>query len=214
MTTIYLIRHSVRFDNKLITKYNTSQSELIKSEKNILSIEGEERARLLSEDPELDNIDYVYVSNCVRTLGTAKYLMSKQRLDCILDERLDERRVGIPNSSSISDWFSRQFKDPDFKTEGGESQRDVVKRVNEVIDDILENKKEKRIAIFAHGYAILFYLLQYCKLVSIDEERNIHLTYKGKDILNGQINAPEVFKLTFNNQKISSIERIVIPSLI
>ena len=213
MTTIYLIRHSVRFDNDLITKYNTTQSDLIKSEKNILSIEGEERARLLSEAEELNNIDYVYVSNCVRTLGTAKYLMSKQRLNCFLDERLDERRVGIPNSSKFTDWFSRQFKDPDYKTEGGESQRDVVKRVNEVIDDIIENKKDKRIAIFSHGYAILFFLLQYCKLVSVDEERNIHMKYHNKNIMKGKINAPEVFKLEYEDKKIVNIERIIIPSL-
>ena len=191
---IYLVRHSVRFDYSNVIDYKTDQSYMLKSEKIILSPKGEKRAEALATLNELDNLDAVYASNCVRTLGTAKYLMSKQRLNCFLDERLDERRVGIPNSSKFTDWFSRQFKDPDYKTEGGESQRDVVKRVNEVIDDIIENKKDKRIAIFSHGYAILFFLLQYCKLVSVDEERNIHMKYHNKNIMKGKINAPEVFK--------------------
>ena len=213
MTTIYFIRHSVRFDNDLIIKYNTTQSELIKSEKNILSIEGEERARLLSEAEELSNIDAVYVSNCVRTLATAKYLMSKQRLNCILDERLDERRVGKPNASKYPNWFSKQFLEPDFKTEGGESQNDVVSRMNEIINEILTTKKGKRIAVFSHGYAIMFYLLQYCKLLHVDDEKNIHFTYRDKDILNGLINAPEVFKVEYDKDKVTNIERIIIPSL-
>lgn len=78
-TVVYLIRHSVRFNNKnLIEKYNTNQNELIKYEKIILSVTGEKRAEILSNEKELQNIDVVYTSNCVRTLQTAKYLLEKQ----------------------------------------------------------------------------------------------------------------------------------------
>jgi broad specificity phosphatase PhoE len=213
MTTIYFIRHSVRFDPNLITKYNTTQSELLKNEKIILSVEGEERARLLSEAEEIQNLDVIYVSNLVRTLATAKYTMAKQKLNCIIDERLDERRVGIPNASKHPDWFVRQYLEPDFKTEGGESQNEVLKRFNEAIKEILETKKGKRIAVFSHGYAILFYLLQFSELKYIDETKFLHITYKDKDILNGLINAPEVFKVEYEDNQVVDIERIIIPSL-
>ena len=73
-TTIYLIRHSTRFDNKLIKTYKTNQSKKIRFEKIILSVEGEKRAEILSHEEELQNIDVVYASNLVRTLATAKYL--------------------------------------------------------------------------------------------------------------------------------------------
>ena len=43
ITTIYLIRHSVRFSSKLIDSYNTNQDKLIKNEKIILSVSGEKR---------------------------------------------------------------------------------------------------------------------------------------------------------------------------
>ena len=44
-TTVYLIRHSVRLNMKNnIESYNTTQDNLIKSEKIILSVTGERRA--------------------------------------------------------------------------------------------------------------------------------------------------------------------------
>ena len=59
-TVVYLIRHSVRFNNtEMIESYKTSQSELIKSEKIVLSVTGEKRADILSNEQELQNIDVV-----------------------------------------------------------------------------------------------------------------------------------------------------------
>ena len=97
-TTVYLIRHSVRINTKdVIESWKTSQDKVLRSEKIILSVTGEKRAEILSNEEELQNIDVVYASNCVRTLQTAKYLMEKQNLKANLDERLDERRTGKPN---------------------------------------------------------------------------------------------------------------------
>ena len=63
-TTVYLIRHSVRLNMKNnIESYNTTQENLIKSEKIILSVTGERRAEKLSNERELKNIDEVYASN-------------------------------------------------------------------------------------------------------------------------------------------------------
>lgn len=206
MTTIYLIRHSVRMPLKNLN-YKTNQKKLILDEKIILNTEGEERAKLLSEKEELQNIDAIYTSNCVRTLQTAKYMMEKQNLTAKIDDRLDERRTGKPNDDIYPDWFIRQYKYEDFKTEGGESQKDVRKRVGEVIDEILEQHKDKRIAVFAHGYAITFFLLKYCKLIDV-EGRKLIFEFKNKIVLNKRINAPEVFKLTYEDKNLLNIELI------
>ncbi len=213
MTTIYLIRHSTRFDHKVISSYYTSQSELIKNEKDILSIEGEERARKLSEEQELEHIDKVYVSNCVRTLQTAKYLLDKYHLSVTIDERLDERRVGKPNDSKYPDWFVRQYQDKSFKTEGGESQEDVCQRMNEVIHEIINENSDKRIAIFSHGYAICFYLLQFANLEYIDNQKNVKIVYKDKVLLDGQLNAPDVFRLMIDGDTVVDIDHIVFEDL-
>ena len=80
-TIVYLIRHSVRFNNKeMIESYKTNQNALLKNEKIVLSVTGEKRAEILSNEEELQDIDVVYTSNCVRTLQTAKYLLEKQNL--------------------------------------------------------------------------------------------------------------------------------------
>lgn len=213
MTTIYLIRHSTRINHDYINEYNTTQSELLKSEKDILSVEGEERARILAEQKEFKNVDMVYVSNCVRTLQTAKYLVEKYNLKVDIDERLDERRVGISNSDQYPDWFTRQFKDKDYKTINGESQNDVCLRMNEKINEILEKYNNKNIAIFSHGYAIMFYLLQFANLDYIDEDRIIKISYNNKILLDGKINAPEVFKLVFDGKKLVDIDHIIFKEL-
>ncbi len=206
MTTLYLIRHSVRMPlNKI--KYKTNQDKLILNEKIILSSDGESRAKLLSEKEELKNIDVVYASNCVRTLQTAKYLLEKQNLSVTIDDRLDERRVGLANDKYYPDWFERQYKDENFKTVGGESQKDVRNRMDEAITEILKEHKDKRIAIFSHGYAITFYLLKYCKLISIIDKK-LKYQFNNKIVFDKPINAPEVFKLTFEENKIKDIELI------
>ena len=207
MTTLYLIRHSVRMKQNKIEKYNTNQDKLILNEKIILSSEGEKRAKLLSEKEELKNIDVVYASNCVRTLQTAKYLLEKQNLSVTIDDRLDERRVGIPNGEIYPDWFERQYKDENYKTVGGESQKDVRNRMDEAITEILKQHENKRIAIFTHGYAITFYLLKYCKLIDITDEK-LKYEFNNKILFDKKINAPEVFKLTFDKEKLKSIELI------
>ena len=209
MTTVYFIRHSVRMKKRDIDIYNTNQTNLIKEEKIILSVAGEERAKLLCSKDELKDIDVVYTSNCVRTLQTAKYLLEAQNLKVNIDERLDERRVGKPNDDIYPDWFSRQYYDENFKTEGGESQLDVRNRVSECFDEIVEKYKGKRIAIFAHGYAITFFLLRYCKLLDV-HEKQLKYEFNGKVIFDKTLNAPDLFKLVLDdNNNVVSIENIV-----
>lgn len=209
ITTIYYIRHSVKLSNNMINTYMTNQSKLFKNEKIVLSVNGERRAELLSNEEELQNIDVVYTSNCVRTLQTAKYLMVKQNLKANIDERLDERRTGIPNDDKVKDWYTRQYLDENYKTIGGESKKDVENRMYEVFKEVIRDNKGKRIAIFSHGYAITMFLLKYCKLEDINKEHNLKISYKDKVIFNGKINSPDVFKVDVGkDNEILNIENI------
>jgi len=90
-TIIYLIRHSEQL--KMDSKYLSSEDEQIKNEKIILSIEGERKAKELSEREELKNIDVLYSSNYVRAIATAKYIANKNNLNINIDERLGERKL-------------------------------------------------------------------------------------------------------------------------
>ena len=213
-TVVYLIRHSVRMKRDMIEEYNTSQSELQRNEKIILNVEGERRAEILSNKEELQNFDVVYASNCVRTLQTAKYFLEKQGLKVNIDERFDERRIGYRNSDVYPDWFSRQYKDENYTTFGGESQLQVRERFNEAFNEALEKYKGKRIAIFTHGLAMTFFLLNWCKLMDVNDEHKITLSFNDKVIFDSVVNAPEVFKIVFDEEnKPISIENIVFEDL-
>ena len=213
-TTVYLIRHSIRFNEKDIEKYNTSQNKLLRNEKIILSVEGEKRAEILSNEEELQNLDVVYASNCVRTLQTAKYILEKQQLKVNIDERFDERRVGLPNDDVVKNWFVVQYLDENFKTVGGESQKEVRERFSEALNEVLDKHRGKRIAIFSHGYAITFFIMKWCKFEYIESTDNLKFSFKGKEFFNKKLNAPEVFKLELNdNNELLNIEVLEIEDL-
>ena len=208
-TTVYLIRHSVRFNSNKILQYNTNQNKTLKNEKIILSVEGERRAEILSNEKELQNIDIVYTSNCVRTLQTAKYLLKKQDLGVNIDERFDEKRTGKPNDDIVKDWWLKQYIDENYKPEGGESQKEVRLRFTEAFNDVLKDNKGKRIAIFSHGYAITFFLMTWCKFKYNGIKDNLQFYFRNKKIFDKKLNVPEVFKLVFDeNNKIIDIINI------
>lgn len=213
-TIVYLIRHSIRFNNTtMIESYRTNQEYLIKNEKIILSVKGEKRAEILSNEKELQDMDIVYTSNCVRTLQTAKYLLDKQGLKVNIDDRFDERRTGLKESVKIPNLFKKQCEDPIFKAENGESQIEVRNRMYEALMEVISNNKGKRIAIFSHAYAMMFLLLKWCRLIEVRNDQELTLSFKDKIIFDKGINSPDVFKLVFNDEELISIENIVFDDL-
>ena len=90
LTNIFLIRHSKQLKIKNNVYNENSQ---IKNEKIILSIEGEEEAKRISELEELKKIDKLYSSNYVRAISTAKYIAKTNNIEINIDERLNERKL-------------------------------------------------------------------------------------------------------------------------
>lgn len=200
-TTVYLIRHSSRYNiDEMIENYVTPEDRREKSEKLILTPEGEKRAEILSNEEELQNIDVVYASTMVRTLQTAKYLLEKQNLKVTIDKRFNERWAGKPNSDIYPDWFERQYKDVNFGTVGGETQLDVRKRYTEAFSEAVSKNNGKRIAIFSHGIAITYFLLQWCKLINVTEDKKVTFSFKDKIICDKELDTPEVFKLIVDDK--------------
>ena len=143
-------------------------------------------------------------------------MLARQNLKVNIDDRLDERRIGIPNDDLVKDWFERQYLDENYKTINGESQKMVRDRMMEVLDEILSNDRGKKVAVFTHGYAITFLLLNWCKLEEIREDNGSHIlkySFNNKIIFDKKINSPEVFKLTFDEEKLINIENIVFKDL-
>lgn len=188
MTTIYLIRHSIPSKDK--EKYSNEELPL--------SLLGEEKARLLSDTNELQDIDVLYSSSYKRAISTAKYISIKNNIYINITNKLNERKIDDISGISKSFWLT-QLEDEDAKAIDGESRREVTKRMLDLVDEILLKYKNKRIVLVTHASAITFLLMNFCTLVSANlETKSRHLIYKDKDVINDTIGCPEVFKLLFD----------------
>ena len=91
-TIIYLIRHAETVDENGIR--NTNEDSQMINEKEILSVQGEEQAKRLSKEVELNNIDVIWSSSYTRAKATAKYIANNNNLPINLDSNLSERKLG------------------------------------------------------------------------------------------------------------------------
>ena len=85
-TIIYLIRHAETIDEKGIRNTDETAQEI--NEKEILSFEGEQDSKKLSENNELKNIDIIWCSGYARAKQTAKYIANENNLQYNLDIHL------------------------------------------------------------------------------------------------------------------------------
>ena len=206
-TIVYLIRHSVKFNPNDFGVYLTTDDKQTKTEKKMLSTEGEKRAEILSNQKEFDDIDVVYSSNYTRAMQTAKYFMKGKKLN--VDERFNERKLGNYDKEKYPHFFCTQYLDENIKGEGGENQIEVRKRVTEAFFEVVNNNKFKKIVIVSHGTAISFFLMNWCKLLDVQPNLLRKLEYKGKILIDRPYFAPEVFKVTLDeDNNVTNIENL------
>lgn len=204
MTTIYLIRHSKPM-NMDIKQIANSESLQIINEKNILSVEGEKRAKELSKIPGLKNIDYVISSNYARAMATAKYICRENNKDLNIVEDFAERKFGINDWSELPKDFEKiQFEDENYKIGNGESQKEVANRMYNALMDVVNKYQDKKIVIVSHATAITFLLM---KLATYQDQK---IVFNNKLIMDETFkwNAPEIFKLEFKKNNLINIENI------
>lgn len=196
MKTIYLIRHSSPFVE--IENYNDYKNvPWDEYNKNmILSSEGEEKAKKLCNIKELKDADEIYSSNSFRAIATAKYIAEKNNKKIKLDDRINERKLGVKYINQLpSDFTDHSFKNKNYKINNGETLNEVDLRFNNFINEILP--KNKKTILFIHGIMLLSYLQNNC-----DFEVNngkIYAKFNGKLIINEKPNSPGVYKIIYND---------------
>ena len=203
-TIVYFIRHSQPMN---VSNEKSKDDFQLKNEKMILSIEGERRAKILSDNKELDNIDVLYSSNYVRTISTAKYIANKNNIDINVIDDFGERKFGVNSFDELPKNFGvLQLENEDYKMPNGESKKEVQERMYSALKEILNNNKDKRVVIVSHGTAMMFLFSKWCD-VSIEGQMSV-IKFKGNKLFEDSIVAPEVFKLTFNDYDLINIENI------
>ena len=205
-TIVYLIRHAETVDENGIR--NTNEDSQMINEKEILSVEGEEQAKKLSENAELKNLDIIWSSSYTRAKATAKYIANVNNLHFHLDSDLSERKLGslkelgkFMKDKSTRDPSQEQLLDRTFRTSNGESAEQTRERMNKFFDKILKEYEGKRIAIVSHGGSVKFFLLNWCTV-----NENVELVYNKNTILN--IKSPCLLKLTFRKNELINVEQI------
>lgn len=123
-TIVYLIRHAETADETGIR--NTHEDSQMINEKEILSVEGEEQAKRLSENVELKNLDVIWSSSYTRAKATAKYIANVNNLPFNFDDDLSERKLGnlkelgeFMKDKNTSDPSQEQLLDRTFRTSDG-----------------------------------------------------------------------------------------------
>ena len=206
-TIIYLCRHSEPID----MYDNKNESMQLRNEKISLSVLGEEKARKLSLLPELNNIDNVIASNYVRAIATAKYIAFNNKKNIEVIPEFGERKFGNINSwSDLPKGFSdKQIKDWNYKFEGGESFNEVCERMYFALQSVLKKYKGKKIFIVSHGTAISVLFSKIADVFFPDEENyNRGIYFNGKLIFDGKYDAPELFKLEYEDEKLVDVKNI------
>lgn len=207
MKTIYLIRHSAPFveienyeDYKNVNWYDYNKNM-------ILSVKGEENAKKLCDIEEFKNIDAVYSSNSFRAIGTAKYIAEQNNLKIILDNRIDERELGISKIADLPDNFTiDSFNNRDLSIGFGESLNTVDRRFNRFIEFVLKTDKSN-IALFIHGIILMSYLQTISKFDF--DGQILDIEFKNKTIYKDKVKNPLIFKLEFDdNNNLINLENI------
>lgn len=201
-TIVYLMRHSEKL--KIDGIKNIDEDSQINNEKIILSVEGENKARQLSEREELSNIDIIWSSNYVRAISTAKYIADKNNLPINIDSNFNERKLG--NLDALKElgknkkhkYTEEQLLDENLKNIDGENRIEVNKRMTNALNKILKENEGKSIAIVSHGAAIKFLLMNWCEL-----NDELKVIYKNSII---ELKDPCLIKLEFNGMIFENLE--------
>ena len=207
-TIVFIARHSQPF-REFLGEYNAKETEQIRNEKNPLSVVGEEKARKMSELPDLKTINVLYSSHYVRAIATAKYIAENNKIKLNVNEKFGERRFGVNSMSELpKNFFEMQFKDWNYKINNGESLNEVALRMQEKLEELLDKYKGQNIMIVSHGTALTVMLKKWCEIKINDKTKNAEIYFNNNLVFDGNWNSPELFRLEFENNKLLNINNI------
>ena len=194
MKTIILVRHSEPIKDRTIP-----------TEELPLSEQGHIKAQELFSLDIFRSVEVVYTSTYRRAYSTAEKL--NKRL--IVDDRLRERELGRPETLNAEFW-SRQYEDHSYKNVDGESLNDTKERMTATFNEIVSTIQDgNTVAIISHAAAICAYLLNWCSIEVVDEQKKLRkITHKGAVVMNGKITTPSAFVLEFDNEQLCRIRYV------
>ena len=147
---LWLIRHGESTWNTLgLAQGHCDQARLTRH--------GEQQAWAAANELRSRPIAALYASDLRRAMATAAPLATVLRLPVTRDTRLRERCLGVLEGTdaaihpTVSGVRAHRVVDADARPPGGESLRDLYRRVAEFADDLAVPRLAGDIAVIAHG---------------------------------------------------------------
>ncbi|GAA0611309.1 histidine phosphatase family protein [Virgibacillus siamensis] len=106
-------------------------------------------------------IDKIISSPYLRAIESIRPYAEKKDLTINTDDRLQER---ILSNEPVDDWMEvleQSFSDPNFRLPGGESGNDVMKRTNELINNLRSEPDISNVLLVSHGNLIALLLSRF-----------------------------------------------------
>lgn len=141
---LYVVRHGETVKNQFGLIQGQTEADL--NEKGI------EEAKKLRELIDSLNIDLVISSPLRRAKDTAK-LITNDKFDIIIDDRLIERNYGLSEGKPVDSDLTVQYWDFNLNTDINdvEKVRDLLARVSEFIEDMRLKYDDKNVLVVAHS---------------------------------------------------------------
>ncbi len=171
---IYLVRHGETDWNR--DKRFQGQTDIP------LNQTGRDQAQLIIPYMSRLKIETVFSSNLSRAVETAEIATADLKLHIQKDTRLRETNIGEAEGLTFDDleqkygvdgigrWRSYEERQLDFKYPKGETKREMMFRIREVILEIAQTSNRQNIAVFAHGMVMRALTFAFHQGVSWDHQ--------------------------------------------
>lgn len=205
MKHIYFVSNNMVSRANVIYPKETTFNEV--REKTMLSFKGEELARNLVKNEELNKIDVIYSSPYFCAMNTCKYFAEAKCLDVVLDSRLGERVIGELGCNEYRFLKGMQEHDFDYKLSNGESLNDVKKRMDAFLYDVILST-DRNILVVTHNIALLSLLLKFCHKGYNLYDRLI-LDHHDDVIMDGVFHDMDIIEIVYDEGKFVGVRRLV-----
>lgn len=181
MTVIYFVRHA----HSVYTPDEYGRG---------LSEGGLEDALQVTELFKSHAVDLVFSSPYARAIHTVKGIADDREQDVIPIEDLKERRLAEEPVDDFPAAIDRLWSDSHYAFPGGESNDAAQKRGASVIRKLLTQYEGKSMVIGTHGNIMVLMMKEFDSTYDLSFWK--------------QLSMPDVYKLTFEGEKLVEVERI------
>ena len=141
---LYVVRHGQTDQNVLGLVQGDTESDLTEK--------GREEAKALQELVESLDIDVVVSSPLRRALDTAKIITNNKK-EIIIDDRLIERDFGLSEGKPVDEELTVKYWDFRLNTDINQVEKvqDLMFRITEFIEDMRNKYDDKKVLVVAHS---------------------------------------------------------------